>query len=143
MMSCQISKEDLEFKTQVENCSFPISEFNHRAHLRLAYIYLSEHSFAQAVALMRESLVRLLAFNNVDPAKYHETLTQAWLLLVEGRMASQVTDNADAFIDLHVDLLSFQLMLQFYSETLLFSEQAREAFVAPDLRSFILIGEIL
>ncbi len=33
-MSYIVSPEDIEFKEQVEACTFPIQDFDHRAHLR-------------------------------------------------------------------------------------------------------------
>ncbi len=41
-MTHLLSKSDHDFHSQVETCKFPASAFNHQAHLRLVYIYLSE-----------------------------------------------------------------------------------------------------
>ena len=51
------SKEDIEFKRQFESCEFPVAEFNHKAHLRLAYVYLSKNNTDSSIELMRESLM--------------------------------------------------------------------------------------
>jgi len=41
-MEHQLSEKDQEVKLQVEGCEFPVSKFDHRAHVRLAYVYLTK-----------------------------------------------------------------------------------------------------
>ncbi|MCB1643903.1 MAG: hypothetical protein KDI36_00550 [Pseudomonadales bacterium] len=134
-MKYSVSEDDLAFKRQVESCQFPVAEFDHRAHLRLAYIYLAGNSVGVAVQLMRRTLTGLLTHVGIDPAqKYHQTLTEAWILAVYHFMKrSNGSDSADGFIDKNTVLLDSKIMLTHYSEELLFSEQARVAFVEPDL----------
>lgn len=130
-----VSSEDLLFKQQVEQCIFPIQAFSHRNHVRLAYIYLVEHSVTEATQLMRASLISLLNHYQIDPKKYHETLTQAWVLAVRYFMSqTQQANNADSFIAQHPQLLDSKIMLTHYSNEVLFSEQARLEFVEPDLQ---------
>ncbi|MGV6860093.1 MAG: hypothetical protein ACWA5X_14105, partial [bacterium] len=79
----QLSVEDREFIRQVESCRFPVAKFDHRAHLRLAYAYLVEEGVEGAVQRMRNTLLGLLKHAGIDPsAKFHETLTRAWVLAV-------------------------------------------------------------
>jgi hypothetical protein len=134
-MKYSISKEDLEFKEQVESCEFPVSDFDHRAHIRLAYIYLSSNSTEKSVQLMRDTLINLLKHVGVDPSqKYHETLTEAWILAVHHFI--NITDNsksADEFIDKNKVMLDSKIMMTHYSAEVLFSREARKAFVEPDL----------
>ncbi|MBK8455171.1 MAG: hypothetical protein WAQ53_07270 [Thiofilum sp.] len=102
---------------------------------RLAYIYLVEHSVIEATQLMRASLIRLLNHYQIDPKKYHEILTQAWVLAVRYFMSqTQQASNADDFIDQHQQLLDSKIMLTHYSNEVLFSDQARLQFVEPDLQ---------
>lgn len=128
------SKEDQEFKRQVETCEFPIAEFSHRAHLRLAYVYLSESDTDSSVELMRNSLSRLIQHNGVPPSKFHETLTRAWILAVHHFMNQTASsDSADELIDQHPAVLDTKIMMTHYSAEILFSEKARGEFVQPDL----------
>lgn len=46
--------------TLVITCTFPVTNFDHRAHIRLAYIYLSANTTAQAVDRVRDTLTGLL-----------------------------------------------------------------------------------
>lgn len=130
-----ISTEDQEFKIQVESCEFPVPEFDHRAHLRLAYIYLVENDTGTAVQLMRDTLTGLLKHSGIDPSqKYHETLTEAWILAVHHFMNNTGTsESADDFIEKNTVMLDSKIMMTHYSAEVLFSEQARLSFVEPDL----------
>lgn len=130
-----VSDQDLVFRNRVESCRLPISEFDHRAHLRLAYIYLAENDVDTAVAMMRDALERLLTTNGIEPAaKYHETLTRAWTLAVHHFMSiTPDSDSADGFIDQNPDILDSNVMLTHYSAETLFSDQARKYFVQPDI----------
>lgn len=136
-MNCFLSQVDKEFKELVESCQFPISDFNHQAHLRLAYVYLVQNDTEVSINLMRQSLIRLLAFNGIDPAKYHETLTQAWILKVRYFMNFvEPLGSVEELIDLYPKMLDSNIMLMHYSKDRLFSDEARCAFVQPDLEPF-------
>ena len=127
-------KDDLEFRTQIETCPFPAADFDHRAHLRLAYIYLCEHDTREATELMRETLQRFQLHKGVDPAKYHATITRAWILAVRHFMAKAgEADSADEFIDSNPQMLDSKIMMTHYSAAVLFSDRARGEFVEPDL----------
>ena len=78
----ELSAQDCEFRSAFEACSVAPSEFNHEAHVRLAYIYLVEGDTDSAVRKMRESLLAFLQHNGIPPGKFHETLTRAWVLAV-------------------------------------------------------------
>lgn len=112
-----------------------MSEFDHRAHLRLAYIYLVENTKEPAIQRMRDALTGLLKHAGIDPSKkYHETLTEAWILAVHHFMNQ--TDNsvsADDFIEKNSIMLDSKIMLTHYSAEVLFSDEARAAFVEPNL----------
>lgn len=133
-MKFTTTKDDLEFKTQMESCKFPASDFNHRAHLRLAYIYLSENNTEKSSELMRDTLNRFLVHNDVDPSKYHTTLTKAWILAVHHFMnKTGGSSSADELINRNPELLDTKIMMTHYSAEVLFSDEARTAFVQPNL----------
>ncbi|MGI9282465.1 MAG: hypothetical protein ACR2PX_22960 [Endozoicomonas sp.] len=134
-MKHTISNTDQSFRTQVESCAYPVTDFNHRAHLRLAYIYLSEGTTDEANDRVRETLTRILIHNKIEPAsKYHETLTKAWLMAMNHFMQKTVaTDSADEFINKNPIMLDSSIMKTHYSDELLFSELAKKVFVEPDL----------
>jgi len=130
------SLNDQDFKERLEACIFPVSDFDHRSHLRLAYVYLTENSIEVSNKLVRSALNRLLQHNNIEPtAKYHETLTKAWLLVVNHYMkGTKDLCSADEFIDKNPELLNSQIMMTHYTHEILFSDRARKKFIKPDLK---------
>ena len=134
-MKCLLSNEDQEFKRLVELCEFPVPDFDHKAHIRLAYVYLAENGTEQAVNLMRDTLTDLLKHAGIDPSqKYHQTLTEAWILAVNHFMKKTGSaQSANEFIEQNPVMLDSKIMLTHYSAELLFSEEARKAFFEPNL----------
>jgi len=136
-MRHQVSMEDVEYKRAFEACEISPGDFDHRAHVRVAYIYLCDQDVEGAVARMTGSLQALLKHYAVDPMKYHATLTRAWILAVDyfmQEMASACQSAAD-FIRSNPLLLDSKIMLTHYSAEVLFSKDARRAFVQPDIQS--------
>lgn len=130
------SLQDETFRADFEAGRVPPDEFNHSAHLRLAYIFLTgqENDPVAAHASMRRALAAFLERNGVDPAKYHETLTQAWILAVRHFLArTERSDSAAEFLAQHPQLQDAKIMLTHYSADRLFSPAARAEFVEPDL----------
>ncbi|NOK06667.1 MULTISPECIES: hypothetical protein [unclassified Myxococcus] len=101
--------------------------------MRLAYVYLSEHGTEASISRMRTALQRFLAHHGIPAAKFHETLTRAWVLAVEYFMAKVPSVSSRDFIEQHPELLDYRIMLTHYSAQVLFSADAREAYVEPDL----------
>ena len=129
-----VSARDAGLREDFESGRLAPSAFDHRAHVRLAYVYLAEHDVEAAVELMRGGLRAFLAHHGIDPAKYHETMTRAWILAVRHFMElSPQAESADDFIDRNPRLLDAKIMLTHYSAGLLFSPAARAGFVEPDL----------
>lgn len=133
-MTHTTSLDDQRFRAEFEAGTYPVSQFDHRAHVRLAYVYLVDNSTPTALALMRKALKTFLERNGVDLSKYHETMTRAWILAVRHFMEkSGSSASADGFIAANPELLDSKIMLTHYSADTLFSPQAREQFVEPDL----------
>lgn len=134
-MKHAISADDRRFSEDFATGALTPAMFDHRAHVRLAYIYLAEHDTEDAAAMMRSALLSFLAHHGIDPAKYHETMTRAWILAVRYFMArTPSSSTADAFIDANPVLLDSKIMLTHYSAAVLFSPEARLQFVEPDLQ---------
>ena len=134
-MKYLLSKEDQEFKRLVESCEFPVADFDHRAHIRLAYVYLAENTTDQSVKLMRDTLTALLKHAGIDPSqKYHETLTEAWILATHHFMKNTgSSQSANDFIENNTVMLDSKIMMTHYSTEVLFSDEARKTFVEPNL----------
>lgn len=136
-MNNLVSKEDCRFRDAVEALNFPVEEFDHKAHLRLAYIYLTRNSVEESVELMRSTLCCLLKHAGLDPAdKYHETLTHAWILAIFHFMkCSEGSESSDSFLEENSILLDAKIMNTHYSKEVLCSDIARIRFVEPNLDS--------
>jgi hypothetical protein len=129
-----LSREDRQFEADFEACRVGAESFDHAAHVRLAYVYLCQHDVDESSSRMKTALLRFLAHLGVDPVKYHETITRAWILAVAHFMAvSAPCASAEAFKAANPVLLDSRIMLTHYSAELLFSPAARAAYVPPDL----------
>src|SRR6266487_2675947 len=67
------SIEDQNFRREFEACKFPPAEFNHRAHIRLAYVYLSAYDTDTAHQLMRSALISFLYYLGVDVSNHYSS----------------------------------------------------------------------
>lgn len=135
-MNHQVSTADREFQLAFEACNIVPAEFDHAAHVRLAYVYLCGQSVDAATAAMKKSLLAFLAHLGVGEAKYHETITRAWIMAVSHFMAESSTscDSAATFVNRNPRLLDPKIMLSHYSADTLFSSSARQSFVPPDIQ---------
>ena len=120
---------DNEFLKQFE--AGQISEFSHRDHLRMAWIYLRADGFEHGSENIRAGLRHLTAAHGAA-GKYHETISLFWVHLVAHAITlTPAIDNFEAFIAQHDHLLDGSLLKRHYSSALL--KEAREAWHAPDL----------
>lgn len=133
-MKHSVTSDDLKFCSDFESGRIDPGTFNHRAHVRLAYVYLVEYGTDGAADRMRASLINFLERNGIDTSRYHETMTSSWILAVRHFMErSAPAGSADAFIDANATLLDTRIMMTHYSAEVLFSPDARARFVEPDL----------
>src|SRR6185295_10446788 len=131
--SHELSQDDRNFRSAFESCTVPPPQFNHEAHVRLAYIYLVESGVESAVQRMREGLLNFIEHNGIPRSKFHETITRAWVLAVRHFMDKSSSTSSQDFIAKNQVLLDSKIMLTHYSASVLFSSDARESFVEPDL----------
>lgn len=129
-----LPESDLRFLATFEACELSETDFRHREHVRLAYIYLSLHPFEVAYEKIEKGLRRLLAHLGAPPDTYHETLTRAWLLAVQHFMQSaEPTRGPEQFLEKSAALLDKEIMKTHYTSALLSSDEACRHFVGPDL----------
>lgn len=135
-MEHALSSEDRRFLADFSAGTVTPAMFDHRAHVRLAYILLAGHDADRATELMRSTLLAFLQHHGIDRTKYHETMTRAWILAVRHFMErTPSSGSADQFIDANPVLLDSKIMLTHYSADVLFSPQARAGFVEPDVQA--------
>ncbi len=125
---------DDDFIAQLEACTLPEDCFHHSDHLHAAWLYLTRFPATEAIARFSESLRSYATFLG-RPDKYHETITWAYLLLVNERIhRSKSITSWKQFAVLHSDLFDWKnsILLRYYREETLQSELARRVFVMPD-----------
>jgi hypothetical protein len=133
-MKHRLSASDEAFRAEFEACTFPPAAFDHRAHIKLAYVYLVANDTDTAHRLMQEALLSFLRHHGFEVSKYHETMTRAWILAVRHFMeTSPGAESADTFIERNLRMLDSKIMMTHYSAEVLFSDEARARFVEPDL----------
>src|SRR5712671_1850487 len=129
--------DDETFVARFEAAAFPMDQWHHREHIKIAYLYLRRYTFGDALKRMRLNIQSLNASHKVpeSPARgYNETMTQAWLRLVHTSLSQYGSaDNADAFYDQHPELSQSKILRLFYSKDLLKSPSLKYKFVEPDL----------
>ncbi len=134
-MKHRCSSADREFRKAFEACEVSADDFDHAAHVRLAYACLCAGSQEQAFAAMKQALLNFLNHLDIGSGKYHETITRSWIMAVHHFMQqSPPCASASEFIARNPDLLDSKIMLSHYSAELLFSDRARAEFVPPDIQ---------
>ncbi len=123
----------------VLDLSLPKVEWTHAAHFALA-LWLLRHR--EDVPAIMPGIIR--AYNeatgvkNTDTSGYHETITQASVRAAEAFGAGFAPDHP--LFDLTNQLMTSELgrsgwLLTYWSKDLLFTPQARRAWVEPDLKT--------
>ncbi len=129
--------DDATFLQRFETQAWPLGEWHHREHIKLAYLYLRRLPFNEAVAKARANIQAFNAAHKIPEAidrGYHETMTFAWMHLVHCTLCEfGPSDNADAFVDKHTQLLSKRALLFFYSRDRIKSAEAKANLIEPDL----------
>lgn len=131
---------DDELLHAFRTCALTHSEWNHRAHVRVAYLYLQQYGYELALQEFRTGIQKLNASHQVPESAtrgYNETITVAFLRLVWATIGAYgrvlPTPNSDAFCDEHTQLMSKHDLRLFYSPERRLHPDAKYGFVEPDL----------
>ena len=128
---------DDDFLTAFENCSLPFSQWNHRAHVRVAFLYLSRLGQAKAIDRIRSGIKAYNAVHGVEdgPAKgYHETTTQAFMRLIhEAARKRGPFQDSHQFCEKNPELLDRRVLLCYYMRDRIMEPAAKVGFAEPDI----------
>jgi hypothetical protein len=121
---------------QFERCQLPLDSFNHREHLAVALFYLTQMPVQKAVHQFRTAILRFIKHYN--ETGYNETITMFWLnliarFLMKSEQARPLTDMLDELLETYGDS---RVIYTYYSKDLLMSDEAKAAWIAPDLKPF-------
>ncbi len=132
--------DDAAFLEQFETRTLPFDQWNHRAHVKVAYLYLTRHGVDEATNRIRVGIKAYNAANDVPqgPAVgYNETMTVAFMRIIHATMQAYAgifpTKTADEFCDTHPHLMHRSLMRLFYSPRGRKVEAEEHGFVEPDM----------
>ena len=116
------------------NATLAAEQFRHRAHVRVAFLCLRRtNDLAAAASEFRQSLRRLTVALGAE-GLYHETLTWAYLILIQERMAAADFATSLDLLAAHPDLLDHKAgaLAQHYDvAAITASPLARRCFVLP------------
>jgi hypothetical protein len=125
---------DAELIALFESGADPPGGFHHREHVRVGWYYLQHHSMPEALVRFGNAL-RRFAIAHGKPNLYHETITTAFLLLINERLDDGARESTwPEFAQRNVDLLSWKpsILERYYHAATLASDRARRTFVLPD-----------
>ena len=122
---------DDEFLAAFEAVAFTRPEWTHEAHVRMAWLYLTRHPFADALCRVQNG-IRKLNGKIGSPDGYHDTITVAFVRIIADRLKDG--ERYESFRDRNPELLDRTLpaVLRHYTKDYLYSTDARREFVEPD-----------
>lgn len=124
-------QDDLAFLRALEDCSLPPAQFNHRAHVRAAYLCLLQGDFAAALSRLRGA-IRGFATHHGQPGRYHETVTVAYLALIQQHLCERGDGGGwPGFEAANPELFEPGLIGRYYSREELAAPAARRVFLLP------------
>ena len=133
-MTAPLSNDDHELVAAFEAGREPTGGFHHREHVRVAWYYLQHHALPDALVRFSTAL-RGFAAAQGKPGLYHETITTAYVLLINERLDGDARKLAwDLFAAHNADLLCWapSVLDRYYQKETLKSDRARRTFVLPD-----------
>jgi hypothetical protein len=124
-----------------EDLTLPKAEWTHQAHLTVALWYASRLPWEEALAKVRDGILRLNAAHGVPTTLtrgYHETITRFYLRVICDYVAMEEEGPEEDWSVRVARLLARygdrELPLRYYTKELLMSPEARFGWVEPDLR---------
>ena len=112
--------------------SFDLAAFDHAAHVRIAWCYLQQCELDEAIRRFSRTL-RALTIRLGIAARYHETITWFFMIMIAERCAQDPEADWKSFRRRNPDLFRGDLLHRHYTEQRLRSALARRQFLLPDL----------
>ena len=121
------------------SCALPRQQWTHVAHLRVGAWHVHQHGADAALVMLRSGIRRLNDSHgtaNSPTSGYHETITVAYVRLIEAFLASfepavALEDRVEVLVE--SPLGDRSVLFRFWSRDLLMSVRARADWVSPDL----------
>jgi len=128
---------DTDFVEQFANITLPPDLFNHEAHLRLAYLYITNYGIEEAIDKICIQIPQFAAKHGAND-KFNKTVTVAAIKAVKHFMEKSNTKDFQSFITENPRLINnFKDLLGCHYQTDIFtSEKARKEYLEPELLPF-------
>eukprot|EP01117_Protostelium_nocturnum_P009729 TRINITY_DN3478_c0_g3_i2.p1 TRINITY_DN3478_c0_g3~~TRINITY_DN3478_c0_g3_i2.p1 ORF type:complete len:387 (+),score=106.85 TRINITY_DN3478_c0_g3_i2:192-1352(+) len=127
---------DDNFLEALENCS--LSTWDHKTHLRIAYLYLQRLGRREGIKKIRSSIQNYINNSGKTNRTWHETMTYFWVQMVDYAMltsSEEQKSNFEKLLEANLHLLNGDLFLQYYSkELMLLNKESRQQFALPDIK---------
>jgi hypothetical protein len=124
---------DHELLRQFEDTSLPATLFDHRQHVRVAWLYVTRYGMPEAINAFATALRRFADAKGAHTL-FHATITWAYLLLIHERQQAAPADDFEAFAAANADLLRWKpsILDSYYTADVLWSDRARATFLMPN-----------
>lgn len=124
---------DEEFLRRFLACGLEPADFDHRGHLRAAWLVLRHHPVEEAVEYTCDGIARLAAKFGA-PGKYNRTMSEALVRLMAHDGAGNGEGTLDTFLGAHPEFADDVpgVLARHYSHDRLHSREARTRFLPPD-----------
>lgn len=132
------SLDDQNFIKQFEELTLDPAYFDHRGHLRIAWLYLSQNLSLQSIDKICLGIKRYASHLGASD-KYHHSLSYTLVLIIAKRIAQAPTENLSDFIDNNPELTSstLELVQACFSFDLLSHPTAKTQLIKPDIGPLI------
>ncbi len=123
-----------ELIAKFESGSLPVNAFHHADHVKMAFAYLLEYPVLEALQKFSNGLKQFAKAQGKENL-YHETITWAYLFLINERISRAATALTwEQFASENPDLLTWKdsVLKRYYTNETLQSNLAKRIFVLPD-----------
>ncbi len=129
-----LDPDSIQLVRNLEACEIPAGAFHHEQHLRVAWTLLEEDGLLVALGRFPRVLRRFAEYHGAYTL-YHETITWAFLFLIQERRHQLPADHGwEEFARANPELLQDHkgTLARYYSKERLGSDLARSVFLMPD-----------
>jgi hypothetical protein len=127
-----LNSKELAFISAFESGAMPDTDFDHLAHMRLAWIYIQNFSLDLAIQKLNTGIKNFDQLKG-DGTKYHKTVTICAALTIDKLIRDQQATDFNEFIRLNSFLMNdFKATIQQYYDFDVFSDpEAKKNFISP------------
>lgn len=106
--------------------------FHHAEHVRVAFDLLGKYDFIEAAAIYAKG-IRAITQKAGVPQKFNLTITYAFMSLIAERFETDSKQDFDVFVSDNPDLMSPDILANWYRDERLNNAKARAVFLLPDV----------